>query len=173
MTRLTAKHVFNYDDLDSQLLELGRHKVFIAKAEADMNKLIQSIRADFNDKTADACSQSELIEKEIEQYCLVHKPDFDKVRTRSFVHGEVGFRTNPPKVSQLNRKYNINTTLELIKRIFKGRYVRQKEEIDKELVLADYTAKELTDENLASIGLKIDQAETFFIEPNWETIQND
>ncbi|MCC7158850.1 MAG: hypothetical protein IT281_04870, partial [Ignavibacteria bacterium] len=44
------------------------------------------------------------------------------------------------------------------------------EEIDKEALLSDYSSKDITDEKLASVGLKIDQGETFFVKPNWEAL---
>lgn len=159
------------EEVDQKLLELGTHKVFISKREAEMNSKMQSLRAKFDEETKDERAQVELIEKEIEQYCIINKLKFDRQRTMELTHGSVGFRTNPPKVNQLNKKYTIATTIELVKRIFRGKYIRAKEELDKDAILTDYAAKLITDEQIAGIGLRIDQGEKFFCEPKWEEIE--
>ena len=71
---------------------------------------------------------------------------------------------------QLNRKYNVKTSIELIKKIFSGAYIRIKEEIDTERILTDLAQEKLNDEKLASVGLKVDQDEKFVIEIDWETL---
>lgn len=161
--------VQSYEDVDKQLLELGRHESFLAKKEAEMNQSIQSIKDKFSSETTEARSAKTMIEKEIQAFGLLNKADFLKERTKSFIHGSIGFRTNPPKVSQLNKKYSVATSIELLKKLF-SKYTRLKVEIDKETILADYASKEIDDEKLAAAGLRVDQEETFTIEINWDAL---
>jgi phage host-nuclease inhibitor protein Gam len=168
-----VKQIQSFDEVDKKLLELAQHESFIAKKEADMNSRIQSTKQKFDNETADARAQKQLLEQEIHSFCLRNKTEFIKQRAKKLIHGSVGFRTNPPKVNQLNRKYSIKTSLEFLKKLYDGKYVRLKEEVDKEKLLADYSTEVLDDDNLASVGLRVDQDETFYCEIDWETIKSD
>jgi len=166
-----ATGVKAFEELDPLLLRYAGFETVIAKQEAAMNARIQKIRDEFDQATIEARKEKLVIESDIEVFCRSNKHEFEKSRSRDFVHGVVGFKFNPPKVSILNRKSTIKTAMELIKRIFDGKYVRSKEEIDKELILADYAAGSLKDGNLAAVGLKVDQDETFYIAIKWDQIE--
>lgn len=164
--------IVSYEELDRKLLEIGRYDSLIKKSEARMNQLIQNIKEKHEQDTADARAQKSLLEQEVESFCLANKADFNNQRTKTFVHGKVSFRTNPPKVVQLNKKFTIKTSLEFLKKLFPS-YVRSKEEIDKEKILSDYAAGTIKDDNLAGVGLRVDQDETLTIEPDWEELKSE
>lgn len=168
-----AKIIQSFEDVDAKLLELSKHESFIVKREASMNEKIQNIKQKFDDETADARAQKGLIETEIHAFCLQNKSEFAKQRSKKLIHGIVGFRVNPPKVNQLSRKFTVATTLGFLKKLFNGKYIRLKEEIDKDSILSDYAAEKIDDSKLASVGLRVDQDETFFTQIDWETIQSD
>lgn len=168
-----AKIIQSFEDVDQKLLELSRHESFIAKKEASMNEKINNIKAKFDEETSDARAQKQLIESEVHSYCIQNKHEFAKQRSKKLIHGSIGFRVNPPKVNQLSRKFTIATTLGFLKKLFDGKYIRLKEEIDKDSILGDYAAEKIDDSKLASVGLRVDQDETFFTQIDWETIQSD
>lgn len=160
-----------YEECDRKLLELAKVKTFIAKKEAEMNAKIQTVKDKFEQDTSDARAQQQLIESDINQFLLVNKNDFEKQRSKTLNFGTVGFRNHPPKVTQLSRKYSISTSIELLKKIFTGQYLRNKEEINKDEILTDYAQKKLTDEQLAAVGLKIDNDETSYVEVAWDKLE--
>jgi phage host-nuclease inhibitor protein Gam len=161
----------SYDEVDVALLALARQTTFLQKEEADLNKETQSLRAAFDARTAKAKEEIDRLNQAIESFCMVHKEDFERVRSRTLTHGVVSFRTAPPKVSFLNRKYNAKTVIELVKRLgYAKRFLRSIIELDKEAILAENAEKKITDEKLAALGLKIDQAENFEIEIKWDSI---
>lgn len=162
----------SFDDLDALILEFGQIEARLAKAEASMNERIQKIREAFKTSNESDMNKRADLQKVIETFCISNKNEFQKIRSRDFTHGSVGFKFNPPKIAQLNRKYSVATSIELLKRVFQMLYIRTKEEINKEALLADYAAKAINDEKLASVGLKVDQDETFYIEPKWELIED-
>lgn len=157
-------------DVEIALQELALHENKIAKAEVQMNMQINKIKDEFDEKTREDRAYSETIRLDLEDFARKNYKMFEKERTKDFVFGIIGFRKNPPKVTLLNRKYTIKTAIELIKRIFDGTYIRTKQELDKESILADYTQKKLTDENLAAVGLKIDNDESFICEVKFEEL---
>lgn len=163
--------ILTFEDVNHVLSEIAKQDSLIAKQEARMNEQINKIKAKFEEDTEEARAAKDMLEKELEAFCMLHKNDFQKARSKQLLFGEVGFRTTPPKVQQLNRKYTVKTTLELLKKIFKSRYIRIKEEIHKERILEDYSAEKLTDDKLAAVGLKIDQEEKFVYKINWEAIE--
>jgi phage host-nuclease inhibitor protein Gam len=102
--------------------------------------------------------------------------DFEKVRTREMVHGAVGYRTNPKKVSLLNRKYNWETVVQLLKKFKWGKdYLREITEVNKEAIITAASGDDpvLSDNKLAAVGLKVDQGETFFLEIKWDSIDSE
>lgn len=160
----------SFEDVDQALLELGQHEASIQHEEAVLNDGIQKLRDAFDKATVDVRDRASALQGNIEAYCVEHKDEFEKRRVKELVHGVVGFRTSPPKVMLLNRKYNWKTVLELLKRLRLSRFVRVQEEVDKEALLAASASKEITDEKLAAAGMKIDQGEQFVVEIKWETI---
>ena len=167
MANITIK---TFDDVEPALLELGKSEASIAKTEAAMNEKLQNIRGKFELDTAADRANKELIAQRLEAFAVANKAEFAKERSRMFIHGSIGFRTNPPKVTLLNKKYNLKTAIELLKKIFPGSYVREKEEINKEAILTDYAGKTIDDSKLAAVGLKVDQDETFTYDIKWDSI---
>ena len=70
-----------------------------------------------------------------------------------------GFRIGNPTLKLLNRKWSWESVLEAVKRSFPGQFVRLSEAVDK-----DALKVQLTDEQRAEVGCRIDQVETFFVE---------
>jgi phage host-nuclease inhibitor protein Gam len=71
-----------------------------------------------------------------------------------------GFRLHPPALKALNRKWSTAAILEAVKRAFGGRYVATEEKIQKDILKA-----ELSEQQLATVGLRLEQAETFGVTP--------
>ena len=166
----------SYDEVEHKLLEFASLESRIAEAEAKMNAEIQEIRDDYETKTSEARARKEMIEKEILTFCDANKMDFEKVRTREMVHGAVGYRTNPKKVSLLNRKYNWETVVQLLKKFKWGKdYLREITEVNKEAIITAASGDDpvLSDNKLAAVGLKVDQGETFFLEIKWDSIDSE
>lgn len=160
------------DDANFILGEIAKRESFIARKEADMNAAIQRLKEKFDTETENARQEKDSLVQHLEAFALMNKSLFAKTRSAKLLFGEIGFRVNPPKVLQLNRKYSVQTSIELLKKIFSGKYIRTKEEIDKENILASYAANELSDDKLAAVGLKIDQDENFIYKIDWEKLEN-
>lgn len=159
-----------WEEIPKQLQELAKNEATLAKKEAQMNEQINRIKEKYAAETKERQYIVDTLRSEIEAFCIKNKSEFDKQRSREFQFGVIGFRISPPKVVLLNRKYNMKTVIELVKRVFSNGYLRIKEELDKETILADYSQQKLDDSKLAAIGLKIDQDETFFVEPKFEEL---
>ena len=162
----------SFDECDGIILKIADCEQEVTKAEAAMNEKIQSIRDDYERKTNVTRAMKDGLTAELERFAKANKDAFEKTRSKNMIHGAFGFRSTPPKTALLNRKYRWDTVLELLKKLGLVKYVRVKEDVDKEAVLASYAAKEIDDQKLAAVGLKIDQDEKFFIDIKWEEITN-
>jgi phage host-nuclease inhibitor protein Gam len=171
MAKQKVEILSDYNAVNKHLHDIGVNEAMIAKKEAQMNEQMQKLKERFNEETKDARAKIKVMSEEIEIFCIQNKADFEKKRTRTLTHGVIGFRTATPKVALLNRKYNWKTVLELVKKVFVGKYVRSKEEVDKEKLLSDVSQNILTDEQLAAVGMKVDQDEKFMYEIDWEEIK--
>ena len=159
-----------FDDVNGALKDIAVCETFLAEKEAKMNEKINELKSKYDEETADSRAKKQMLEKELEGFCKINKDEFGKQKSKPMLFGIVFFRTSPPKVGQLNKKYSVATSLELIKKLFKNKFIRKKEEIDKEEILSAYSGGELDDQKLAAVGLKIDQDEKFGYELNWEKL---
>lgn len=162
----------NVKDVEILLHRMAEKQIFISKKEAEMNAKIAKIKASYEEETQLASALYDEDWSEIEAWCVKNSLMFQKQRSLDFSIGKIGFRTNPPKVVTLNKKTTLKTALELIKKVFDGSYIRTKDEIDKESILADYSQKKITDDKLAGVGLRIEQDETFFADIDYEKIKD-
>jgi phage host-nuclease inhibitor protein Gam len=95
-----------------------------------------------------------------EKFATVHRETlFGKLKSAASSLAIFGFRTGNPKLVLLNRKWKWDDVLAALKGKERTDLIRKKEEADKDAL------KKLTDEELAGFGCRIDQDETFFIEP--------
>lgn len=95
-----------------------------------------------------------------EKFATTHRETlFGKLKSAASSLGLFGFRTGNPKLVLLNRKWKWDDVLQALRTTERTDLIRTKAEPDKDAL------KKLEDADLASLGLRIDQDETFFIEP--------
>lgn len=105
----------------------------------------------------------------LEVWASSHPEEFPKDRkSLALLHGVIGFRTGTPKLGLITRKWTWETVLEAVGRILPN-FVRNKPEVDREAIIAQ---RDELAEFLPMVGLKVTQAESFFIEPNLESVEN-
>jgi phage host-nuclease inhibitor protein Gam len=161
----------SFDDVNDHLKQIAEHETFLTQQEAYMNEEMNDVRAKYEEKTKAAKMQKLALEQEIEGFCKVNKSKFDSVRSKILTFGKVFFRTATPKVSQLNKKYSVDTSIELVKKLLPAKFLRVKTELNKEEFLTALAAKEIDDQQLAAVGLRVDQSDNFGYEINWEAIK--
>jgi phage host-nuclease inhibitor protein Gam len=80
-----------------------------------------------------------------------------------FVSGVLGFRTGTPKLALLSRAWTWKKVLAKVSTLLPG-YVRKNPEVDKDAILAS-RHEAIMVSTLPTVGLKVVQDETFFIDP--------
>lgn len=95
-----------------------------------------------------------------EKFATTHRDTlFGKLKSAASSLGLFGFRTGNPTLKLLNRKWKWTDVIATLKATGRLDLIITKEDPDKNGL------KKLPDEELATLGLRIEQEETFFIEP--------
>jgi phage host-nuclease inhibitor protein Gam len=111
--------------------------------------------------------------RRLEKWATDNASEFGGKKSIEMLHGKLGFRTSPPALKALS-KWTVDRVLAALKAAGMGNFVRTKEEIDKDGILAEHAARlddggsKLPNEVLKTVGLVVKQEETFFVEPKQE-----
>ena len=111
---------------------------------------------------ADFCATKTAL---VHAWAEANPEEFGKRKSIEFVHGTIGFRTGTPKLKTL-LKWKWDMVLHAVKNstMFKE-FVRVKEELAKELILAAVSQGKLSETDLRAIGCQVVQEESFFVDP--------
>jgi phage host-nuclease inhibitor protein Gam len=155
--------VASWEEANTALSEIGQRQ---AKINA-----IQAAYDEDEQKRKDALNKAlEPLKSEIDKYhnglfvfAMQHRPDFGEKKSRELMNGILAFRQNPPSVKQAS-KVKVDVTLQLLSESDDAdRFIRIKDEINKDAILDAYASGELTVETLKKYGLKIEQDEEFTV----------
>lgn len=91
-------------------------------------------------------------------------------KSLEMMHGQIGFRTGTPKLKTILRK-TWSQVLDTIKAFGLTQYLRVKEEPNKEALIADITSGALDEADAKKLGVRVDQEESFFVEPKLEDLR--
>lgn len=114
-----------------QIGDLSRN---LLRTQAEMNDAIAHITATYQPTLETLNEQIEGLQKGVQAYCEANRADLTndgKVKTANLVTGEVQWRQRPPSVSVRGAE----SVIEALKRLGLGKFVRTKEEINKEAIL--------------------------------------
>ena len=160
-SRLKATSFSTRAEFTSALDEIAGLQVELRTIEAERDNEIQAVRdmfaRDLEKRTAKLKSLIVLADK----YAETHRDELfpTKLKSAETPLANYGFRIGNPTLCLLNRKWSWEGVLNAVKAAFRGQYVRTTEAVDK-----DALKRDLSPEQLATIGCRIDQAETFYVE---------
>ena len=156
----------NRNELNEKLAELGRVNRVRDKIVIEMNEAIERIKQRYSEEVKVHDERIKSIAGGIESYCEVHREeltDGGKTKTVVLPAGEISWRKCPPSV----RLTKPEVIIELLKKKGLSRFIRIKEEISKDLILAD---------TAAVVGIKgisiVSEKEELTIQPNEETLES-
>lgn len=133
---------------------------------AAMDAEITKIRERNADDLAKWQQQKDTSLEVLQTYATENRDElFSKKKSMETAHGVLGFRTGTPKL-KTRKGFTWAAVLELL-REFNPAYVRTTEEVAKDKLLADRDTEEMP-ELMQKVGIKVEQDETFFVEPKKE-----
>ncbi len=159
------------NEVDSSLAEIAVLKSKVAGRDAKYNEEEQKRREEITKKNEPDNARIEQLELGIQSYCENNRQEFGNKKSIELRHGTVSFRTSPPAVKTL-KGFTFAAVISLAKvakRALIKKFVRTKEELDKEAVLAafaivpdkDNAERSVTADELRAIGVEVVKDETF------------
>jgi len=137
-TRLKAKAQIdvpqNNGEAAADIKHLGDLQRQLARTQAEMNDSIAHITQTYQGPLDALIKQIEGLQEGVQAYCEAHRDDLTnggKVKTANFITGEIQWRQRPPSV----RITGADSVIETLHRLGLGKFVRTKEEINKEAIL--------------------------------------
>lgn len=146
------------DEAAIAIAEIGRHQRERDRIQADMNDILARCKAEAEAQAAPHLAAIRTHAHGVQLWCEAHRAELTqdgKVKTAQLATGEVKWRTRPPSVTVRG----VEAVLATLKKLGLGRFVRTKEELNKEAILAEPAAVE------GIKGLAIGQGEDFVIVP--------
>lgn len=163
-----AAKISSYDEANEALAELQGIDSRVKKAHATYNEAEAIRRSKLELSLRDDLARQRELEAGLEKFAMDNRADFEVKKSRELTHGILSFRKGNPTVAKIG-KITWDGVLEVLNRSkLKKLFVRTKDEINKEAILAEaakYTASKgeegVSPEDLHANFIKIEQTETF------------
>lgn len=124
----------NRDDAAADIRKIGDLQRQMSRATTEMNDAIAEITAKFQPHLDAVGKQINTLQDGVQGYCEAHRQELTndgKVKTANLITGEVQWRQRPPSV----RLSKSEVVLETLARLGLSRFIRTKEEVNKDAIL--------------------------------------
>ncbi len=160
--QLKRHDVNNWDEADVVLKEIAVIDETIRKGEAAYNAAEQERRAKLTAAHFPLREKKQEYELGLEAFTVAHRVELGDKKSKGLKHGEVNFRVHPPAVAK-NRGVTWSAVLDLVKASKKWakKFIRTKEEINKDAIIAAHSAGDIDGNELNTMGMAVTQKETF------------
>jgi phage host-nuclease inhibitor protein Gam len=152
-------------EFDQALDDVASMSVDLRKLEADRDAELQAIQEAYNNDCLDVKKKIKGLVAQAEKYALSHRAELFPPGKKS---GETslalfGFRSGNPTLALLNKKWSWEEVINALKSMSLTEFIVTKEAADKDAMKA-----RLNDAELAAVGCRVDQSESFWVEPKLE-----
>ena len=148
----------NREEASSAIARIGMLQRERTRIEALMNDEMAATKARFEGQAEPYNLQIKALSEGVSIWCAANRQaltENGKVKTHAFAAGEVRWRVTPPKVVIKG----VEAVMDALRRGGLGKFIRTKEEISKEAILAEPEA-------VAAVrGISIEQKEEFVVVP--------
>ncbi|MDD2763452.1 MAG: host-nuclease inhibitor Gam family protein [Opitutaceae bacterium] len=169
MTRLTLPQFKSRDEFTAAVDAAARITVDLRKLEAVRDARIQAVQAEYSDPVEAMQALLTVLVAQAEKFAEEHQCELmlGKARSAETALARYGFRTGMPQLKLL-AKWTWEEVVECLdSRGLSADFIRVKREPDKAAMIAALTTKGILGESTepALVGVRLVQAETFYIEP--------
>lgn len=162
--RITKTVIASRAEAETALGEIAASTAQLNQLTAELDQELTAARQRYEQRIDALAKQVEAKSGLLQQWAEASPEEFPEGRKSiELLHGRLGFRTSTPALKPV-AGWTFKRALEAIARPF----VRVKEDLDKEGILAAHARAELTDADLKAVGLRVVQDEAFFVEPKLE-----
>lgn len=160
------------NDAERLVNEIATEEANRRQLASEMDEQILALRALYGPQI-DAHAASLKAKTQLVQAWADANPDeFSKRKSVDFPAGRIGYRTGTPKLKCLAGHTFAKILDKLLSLPWGEAFVRVKSEVDKEGIIAQVAQGNLQPAELREIGVKVEQDETFFVEPDLSKFEN-
>jgi len=164
--KIKTTAIKTHEELEETMGEYARHAIVRGQLVLAMEERINMIRKDYEGRLADCDALLETLFADMEAWAALNPGVFASKKSIDLVHGTLGYRTGMPALKPI-KGCKWEHILDMLKCRGMHDYVRTIYEVDKAKLLAD--RESIGPERLQALGVRVDQAERFFVEPRQET----
>ncbi len=167
--KLTRPAIKNRSDLEGVVLAIAKLTLERNSQQTNLDQELTSIRAKYE---ADLTNLSQELDEKVElvrAWAEANPDEFKGLKSLDLVFGVIGWRTGQPTLKTITG-WTWDRVLEKLKTVDWLVYVRTKEEVAKQQIIAD--RETIGPDGLRTIGVKVVQSEAFFVEPKLQEIEN-
>lgn len=138
-TKSTAANLWvpqSRQEATDAIARIGKLQREFQRMGADMNDRLAKIKQKFEEDAAPIAAEIEQLHKGVQTFCEANRAELTqggKTKTVNMMSGEVHWRIRPPSVTVRAA----DVVLETLRKMGLSRFIRTKEEINKEAILAD------------------------------------
>ncbi len=133
---------------------------------ADLDEEIADARSRYETTLGNLSARIDALTEQVRDWALANPDEFGKKKSIEFSQGTIGFRTGMPKLKTLSGFTFARVLYQLTQVKWGKAFIRIKEEPDKEGLISAFTTKNICSAELREIGVRVDQEESFFVEPS-------
>jgi phage host-nuclease inhibitor protein Gam len=148
----------------------------IRKLTIDLNKLDAARQADHLKIDAKCAAEMEEIDAErnylvclLNRWADENKSVFGTAKSLTWMHGTFGWRMGMHKLVK-KTKTKWEDLVDIVKEKLGATFIRTKEEVDREAIIAAAKDSRITPEQLAATGLEVAQDDGFYVEPKLDEL---
>jgi phage host-nuclease inhibitor protein Gam len=164
-TKKSATTITTRDELERAMGQLAQHTIARSIYADTMDKRLTEVRAQFEGRLGELDESIDELFDDLNAWAVLHPDEFSNKKSLDLTHGTLGFRTTPPSLKPA-KGVKWDHVLDMLKCRGMQAYVRQAEEVNKEMLLQD--RETIGTEKLARLGLEVRQDEKFYAEPKIE-----
>jgi phage host-nuclease inhibitor protein Gam len=156
--KLSGPSIQTREQMEACVGDICRLTIFMDQTKALMDQRLTEIRSEYEEQLAGADEKINQLMALARDWAESHQEAFGPRKSIDMMHGTVGFRTGQPTL-----KTATGWTWARVLEVLSPCYIRTKQEPAKENILADRDI--LGADGLRKFGLRVDQSESFFVEP--------
>jgi phage host-nuclease inhibitor protein Gam len=142
----------------------------LSKLEAKMNEEINGVKSKYQERITGLNKELEEPVEVLHVFATEQSKNWKK-KSFELLHCVIGFQTGQPTVTKIKKGFSWDAIVELLKKVpvFKKDFVRSKEEVNKEAILA-VKDEAILNQLKEDCFISIEQAETFYVKAKVEEV---
>lgn len=177
--KITAPTIATRSELEDVIGSIRAITIQRNQLAAEREACIKVIDDEAGPLLGECDKQLQQLTEQVKVWAEANPAEFDGKRSLETIHGKLGWRTGQWQIAALpgwiwqrgaKSAKNAKAVLDSLKKRFGAIYVRTKEEVDKDAIIAARAS--ISAEAMADVGVRVFQEESFYVEPNVEETDN-